>query len=126
MIRVEGSTSILKKFIFPQYFNKNSLNKKVSLLFERLAREKVPNKFECEISHEWSYTIILNESVNKVLIPSHPELSYRLLTNQLSMSGSKKMVKMCALIEEQTYYMIQLITNKDVLVNLHPSQEMLS
>jgi hypothetical protein len=44
----------------------------------------------------------------------------------MSMSGNRKLIKMSAIIEEETYLMTQLITDKDAKVAIHPSKEMLS
>lgn len=117
---------MLKKFIFPQYFHKNSINKSVSELFERLAKSKIGNKFEVEVTHGYANVVILNESVNRILIPDHYQGKFRILTNQLSMTGNRKMAKMTALIPEETHLMMKLIIDKEAEVSLHPSQEMLS
>lgn len=66
--------------------------------------------------------VILNESINRILIPPDYTKKYRLLTNQITLTPSKKLVKTCALIEEDTYLMTQLITDPTAEVSLHPSR----
>jgi len=121
-VRVSGSPSALKKFIFPQLFSKTALNKEVSPLFSKLAREKIGNRFECDIAHMHTRVVVLNESINRVLIPPDYSKKYRLLTNQFSVTPSKKLLKCCALIEEDSFLMTQLVTDPTAEVSLHPSR----
>ena len=78
-----------------------------------------------EVNHGYSNVVILNESINRILIPPNYEGKYRILTNQLSMTGNRKMAKMTALVPEETHLMMQLIIDKEAEVALHPSREML-
>lgn len=71
--------------------------------------------------HQFYLARVLNESINRVLIPPDYKNKYRLLTNQISLSGNTKMIKMSALVQEEAYLMMQLITDKEAEVALHPS-----
>ena len=126
MLKVIGKPTVLKKFLFPQYFSKSTLNNDISELFYRLAKDKITNRFECEVVHQFSRVVILNESINRVLIPPDTQKSYKLLTNQMNLTPNKKLVKMCALVDEEMFLMTQLVTSRDAEVSMHPSREMLS
>ena len=41
------------------------------------------------------------------------------------MASNRHLIKMCALVEEQMYLMIKLITNRDAEVSMHAFGEML-
>jgi hypothetical protein len=73
-------------------------------MFRHLFQNKTSSNFYDTIRHGDHGASIVGESVNKVMIPPVDELNYRLITHELSMLGKdKKLVKMCALIDEGTY-----------------------
>lgn len=73
--------------------------------------------------HKYRPLTILNESICKSCLPYNSKSKFKLLTHKFTETGNKKMTNMGAIVEDETYFMMQIILKKKIDLILHPSDE---
>jgi hypothetical protein len=120
--RIFGNPATLCKFILPKHYSKGEA-KYTSPLYQHLARNNSNHRFGSEIHLRCRPITVLNESICKACVPFDAKRRYKLITHKFTEIGTKKLIGMGALVEEETFFMIQLILKKNVELTLHPSGE---
>ena len=130
---ISGPLSVYCKLLLPRYYKKKKENifqrrivqknfEKASSTFRSLANCK-----ENELSYTFKGNIstirVLNDSINKFPLRPDPYKDYSLICEDIFMGGDRNYAKTTALVETDCKFILNMIANRHVELEKHPSNE---